>query len=243
VSSNWPQIERRSALADRWELLDFADLESRDVVPGDPGGRDWQSGGGTLIEDPDLAPIVSATSAAGTAPLLYSELVGASRLIWYFTDAMQRPHHCVCRVQEPAVTWTPDVPLVSAVRLRCPRGGELERRRVRYSTWHLVADAARRLAEDGPVGLPPQALRYSQLARQVPAVQHIAFGWDGDVLRLWAVTEGYDVEANEAVFARELRMYEEWPDTRLDFRVVALEGRPLASAVPHDLHVVWTRPA
>jgi hypothetical protein len=93
-----------------------------------------------------------------------------------------------------------------------------------------------------PAELPPQALRYVELVSEVPEVRLIAFGRDGLVLRLWAMTDAYDVQANEAVFARELQMYEEWPDTRLHFRVVPLEGRPLTSAVPCGLHIVWARP-
>jgi hypothetical protein len=108
-------------------------------------------------------------------------------------------------------------------------------------------EAARALVSGAPeretVHLPPQALRYVELLRGVPAVRHIAFGSKGDVLRLWAVLATYDVAANDAVFSRELEMYEEWPDARLDFRVVALEGRTLISAIPSDLDVVWTRDA
>jgi hypothetical protein len=98
-------------------------------------------------------------------------------------------------------------------------------------------------AAEGGTLVPPQALRYVELLRGVPAVRHVAFGSRGGVLRLWAVLATYDVAANDAVFSRELQMYEEWPDAKLDFRVVALEGRTVTSAIPSDLDVVWTRDA
>jgi len=90
--------------------------------------------------------------------------------------------------------------------------------------------------------LPPQALRYIGLMREVPAVRHIAFGRDGAALRLWAVTDTYDFDANDRIFTRELVLYDEWPDAKYDFHVVPLEGRPLGWVLPDSMAVIWTRP-
>ena len=96
-------------------------------------------------------------------------------------------------------------------------------------------------AEQEPPDLPPQALRYIELMSEVPEVTLIAFARDGAVLRLWAVTDTYDVEANYAIFDREMKLYHQWPDTEYDFEVAALHARPLAWVLPDALDVIWTR--
>ena len=102
----------------------------------------------------------------------------------------------------------------------------------------LLAEAA----EQEPLDLPPQALRYVELMSEVPEVRLIAFGAYGPLLRLWAFTETYDVEANDAIFAREVGFYDEWPEMEYDFHVVPLEGRPLEWVLPDRMDVIWTRP-
>jgi len=106
-------------------------------------------------------------------------------------------------------------------------------------------EADRSLVAEAPQAqnLPPPVQRYIELVSEVLAVRYIAFGSRGRLLHLWAVTDAYDTGANDAVFSRELRMYEEWPGAGLDFRAVALEGRTLSSAIPSDLEVVWSRSA
>jgi hypothetical protein len=96
--------------------------------------------------------------------------------------------------------------------------------------------------QEEPADLPPQALRYVELMSEVPEVRLIAFAAYGPLLRLWAVTDTYDVKANDAIFAREAGFYDEWPELEYDFNVVALEGRPLEWVLPDRLDVIWTRP-
>jgi len=96
--------------------------------------------------------------------------------------------------------------------------------------------------EEAPPDLPPQALRYVELMSEVPAVRYIAFAAYGPLLRLWVVTDTYDVQANYAIFAREAGLYNEWPEMEYDFNVVALEGQPLEWVLPSRLDVIWTRP-
>ena len=96
-------------------------------------------------------------------------------------------------------------------------------------------------AEQEPLDLPPQALRYVELMSEVPAVRHVLFAWDGAALRLWAVTENYDFEANDQIFARELVLYREWPDTEYDFHVLPLGGEALDYVAPTGFALAWSR--
>jgi len=88
--------------------------------------------------------------------------------------------------------------------------------------------------------LPPQALRYIELMSEVPEVRYVLFAWDGAALRLWAVTDEFDFDANDQICARELALYREWPDTEYDFHVFPLAGRVPEEALPQGFDVIWS---
>lgn len=88
---------------------------------------------------------------------------------------------------------------------------------------------------------PAAAKRFAQLVEDVSPVQHVAFAQDGELLRLWAVTEQYDMAGNQEVYKRELALYDEFPQVGFDFFVLALAGRSVEAALPSDFRVIWSR--
>jgi len=81
----------------------------------------------------------------------------------------------------------------------------------------------------------------ARLLGEVPAVDHVACLRNGTTVHLWSVTQHRDRESNRQTHARELALYDYFPEGDFEFYILALAGRPLKAALPEGFEVIWSR--